>query len=358
MLYPLLEINLSILKKNISILQKKCQEWKVEPVAVTKGFCAAPQIVQLLYDAGIRSFADSNLSNLISIRERYHNQAQYYFIRLPMKAEIDEIIQYGIIPYVSHLETLCLLDQKAKNNITPQPVILAVEAGDGREGFLSEELLENAEQIRKFSHIIVKGISTTLACLSGVLPRPPMITRLLQLKKQLRQQFNFSDCIISVGGTTFFSLWEENPQFKLVNQIRCGEAFLFGSDISRKRDMDWLLQGAFHIEAEIVEIKRKKPDDAARGFDAFGRARVNEKSSPVPRKRALVATGLQDIDETQLYLYDENVTINGATSNYLVLDCEESRFDYQVGDIVRFKAGYGAVLRAYLSPYVHKYYIE
>ena len=77
-----------------------------------------------------------------------------------------------------------------------------------------------------------------------------------------------------------------------------------------------------------------------------------------PRKRALVAVGLQDIDDTQLFFEDRNVTIIGATSNYLVLDCEESQHDYRIGDLVRFQAGYGTVLRAFLSPYVQKRYIE
>jgi hypothetical protein len=35
-LYPLLEINLSKLKQNIETLQKKCSEWMLKPVAVTK----------------------------------------------------------------------------------------------------------------------------------------------------------------------------------------------------------------------------------------------------------------------------------------------------------------------------------
>jgi len=42
----------------------------------------------------------------------------------------------------------------------------------------------------------------------------------------------------------------------------------------------------------------------------------------------------------------------------LVLDCEESQHDYRIGDLVRFQAGYGTVLRAFLSPYVQKRYIE
>ena len=357
-LYPLLEINLSKLKQNISLLQKKCSEWDLEPVAVTKGFCADLKIAGLLFDTGIRSFADSNLSNLLKLIEQFHQQARYYLIRLPMKNEIDEIIENRIIPMVSELETMRLFDQKAKHYHLRPSLMLAIETGDGREGFLPGEILENTERIRSMTNLSIVGIGTSLACLSGVLPRLEILDGLNQLKNQLLQRLDLSRLTVSVGGTTFFSLWEEHPHLKMADQIRCGEAFLFGSDISRKRGLSWLQQGAFHIEAEIVEVKPKKPDETTRGYDAFGRTCETGKVEGSPRKRALIAAGLQDLDDSQLYLEDENVTILGATSNYLVLDCEESRYEYRVGDLVRFQAGYGATLRAFLSPYVQKRYIE
>lgn len=70
----------------------------------------------------------------------------------------------------------------------------------------------------------------------------------------------------------------------------------------------------------------------------------------------ILALGKQDSDEHQLYFADENAKIVGATSNYLVIDIEESNRVYQLGEVVQFQAGYGAVLRAFLSPYVRKVY--
>ena len=357
-LYPFLEINLSKLKQNIETLQKKCSQWMLKPVAVTKGFCADSKITDLLYDSGIQTFADSNISNLIKLIDRYGHKAQYQLIRLPMKEEIDVILENQIIPMVSQLEILNLFDQKAKQLHARSSVILAIETGDGREGFLPEELLNNIDQVVSFNDLTIVGIGTSLACLSGVLPQITTLEKLNSLRNQLRIFLHNPHLFISVGGTTFFSLWEEYSQPPPVGQIRCGEAFLFGSDISRKRNLNWLQQGAFHIEAEIVEIKSKLPDSTDRGFDAFGRACKISSENNYPRKRALVAVGLQDIDDTQLFFEDRNVTIIGATSNYLVLDCEESQHDYRIGDLVRFQAGYGTVLRAFLSPYIQKRYIE
>ena len=67
--YPLLEIDLSIIEKNIKVLLKKCASWHLHPVVVTKGFLADAPLVYLFYRSGIRSFADSNLENLLHTKK-------------------------------------------------------------------------------------------------------------------------------------------------------------------------------------------------------------------------------------------------------------------------------------------------
>ena len=288
--------------------------------------------------------------------DRFGHKAQYQLIRLPMKEEINVIIENQIIPLVSQLEILNLFAQKAKQFHAQSSVILAIETGDGREGFLPEEVLNNIDQIVSLDNIAIIGIGTSLACLSGVLPQIKTLEELSSLRNQLR---------LFLHNPHLLYQWAERLSFPFGKNVLTTsggsdlvvEKPFFGSDISRKRNLNWLQQGAFHIEAEIVEIKNKQPDSSDRGFDAL----VDPVRCPVkklPRKRALVAVGLQDIDDTQLFFEDRNVTIIGATSNYLVLDCEESQHDYRIGDLVRFQAGYGTVLRAFLSPYVQKRYIE
>jgi predicted amino acid racemase len=235
-------------------------------------------------------------------------------------------------------------------------VVLAVEGGDGREGFLFEELPQTLEVLRRLFWVSLRGIATTLACLSGVLPDREVVERLLWVKRFFAEELQ-KEVVLSVGGTTFLSLWEEGRPPEGVDEVRFGEALLFGSDISRRRNIPWLKQGAFAILAEVVEVRVKEPlQGKALGYDAFGRPCALQASGP--RRRILVALGKQDVDEEQLYFDDERVTIVGATSNYLVLDVEESQRPYRVGDVISFRAGYGAVLRAFLSPYVEKVYRE
>lgn len=353
-MYPRLEINLDVLRENALILQEKCRIWNVSPVVVTKGFLADSVLVRVLRDLGFSRFADSNLLNLVRLRRLFEAQVELFLIRLPMFEELKTLNEYSISPFVSHAEVLERLENVARETGRVQHVMLAVEGGDGREGFLVEELPLVLGVLKRLPNVLPRGIGATLACLSGVLPDRDILTRLLKAKEFLRRELQ-RDIVLSVGGTTFLSLWEEGESLQGVDEVRFGEALLFGSDISRKRDIPWLKQGAFVISAEVVEVRVKEPlRGKTFGYDAFGSRCLGDFQGP--RKRILVAVGKQDIDENQLYFDDEHVKIVGATSNYLVLDVEESQRMYQVGDIVSFRAGYGAVLRAFLSPYVEKVY--
>lgn len=358
MQYPLLEINLSNIEKNVVTLTEKCTRWNLSWVAVTKGFCAVYPIVKLLFQKGVRRFADSNLLNLISIRQLLGEEVELFLIRLPMFSELELLFQYRIVPFVSTTESLTKLNSLAREKNTNQRLILAVDGGDAREGFMPEELLQMATSFPNWSHLTIDGIATTVACLNGVLPDRDLLQRMVQLKHELqlilKQQLK-----LSVGGTTFLELWEEACCPEGVDEIRLGEAFLFGHDISRKKSIPWLEQETFSLWSEVVEVRPKKPNQSiGRGFDAFGREVDATKQSKRARKQALVAVGLQDIDDSQLWPEDSRVRITGATSNYLVLDIEESANRYQAGQLLKFKIGYGSVLRAFLSPYVRKEYLD
>lgn len=356
-LYPRLEINLEVIQSNVLVLLEQCQKWRVRPVFVTKGFLADFPLVRMLYEAGVRNFADSNLVNLLRIRTLFGQSVRLTLIRLPMRNELETICEYDMIPFVSHWGTLQDLNAVAGVKKKKQKVILAVESGDAREGFLPDELLQMGERVRELPWVAIEEIGSTLACLNGVLPDPVTMRWLIEFKEELGRRLGGQNIFLSVGGTTFIELWESEENWDGVDEIRFGEAFLFGSDISRKRNINWLKQDAFTVWAEIVEVYSKRvARDSVRGFDAFG----GIVSTPTweQRKRALLALGKQDIDENQLYFPGEGVKIVGATSNYLVVDIEESERDYRVGDVVGFRAGYGAVLRAFLSPYVEKVYVR
>ena len=69
----------------------------------------------------------------------------------------------------------------------------------------------------------------------------------------------------------------------------------------------------------------------------------------------ILALGKQDSDEHQLYFADENAKIVGATSNYLVIDIEESNRVYQLEKWCNSGGLWGSVTCLSLS-YVRKVY--
>ncbi|MGC8777944.1 MAG: alanine racemase, partial [Candidatus Caldatribacteriaceae bacterium] len=342
-MFPRLEINLEVVQSNVLAILTRCENWGVRPVFVTKGFLADFPLVKLLYEAGVRNFADSNLLNLLRIRTLFGKAVHLSLIRLPMFEELAMIQNHNIVPFVSSWETLWTLNAIAGKKQDTQKVVLTVESGDAREGFLPEELLSMGEKVKELRWISIEGIGSTLACLSGILPDELIMKQLIKLKQELSERLGGQSISLSVGGTTFLELWENNVTWEGVDEIRFGEAFLFGSDISRKKNIRWLRQGAFTLWAEIVEVRSKEINQSlSRGFDAFGK--VASVSPQGKRKRALLALGKQDVDENQLYFFDAGVKIVGATSNYLVVDIEESAQEYRVGDVICCDAGYGAAL--------------
>ncbi len=352
---PVMVVDVPLLRWNMDTILRRCREWNISPVAVTKGCLADPVLIETLWKQGFRSFADANFKSLLSLRKRYGMTAQLQLIRLPMKRELKEIVETGIIPHLSHVEVLNEINELAGKKGKKAQVFLTVEGGDGREGFLPDELIDVAKFRNNWAHIKIIGMSLSLACLSGVLPDREVLYHLLTWRDELSRRMEEPSLLLSVGGSTFLPLWEQGHGIEGIHQIRLGEAWLLGTDISRKKCFSWLKQGAFTLQAEIVELRRKKVNDKEeKGFNAFGK--VVESSSGSYRKRALLAVGAQDIDETQLYLQEENAKIIGVTSNYLVLDVEDCAHNYHPGEVMEFEAGYGTVMRAYLSPFMNRVY--
>ena len=54
---------------------------------------------------------------------------------------------------------------------------------------------------------------------------------------------------------------------------------------------------------------------------------------------------------------DQAVRVIGSSSDHMIVDLTRA-LQYRVGDALLFTPNYGALLRAYTSPYVTKYYLD
>ena len=134
--------------------------------------------------------------------------------------------------------------------------------------------------------------------------------------------------------------------FQRVNFLRIGEGILLARDLELfyGYDMSEMHQDVYTLKAEVIEVKDKPSHPVGEiAVDAFGH--TPEYVDRGIRRRALLAIGKVDygsIDE--IFPQDEGVEILGASSDHTILDIEDAKRDFKVGDIVSFGINYASVV--------------
>ena len=138
-----------------------------------------------------------------------------------------------------------------------------------------------------------------------------------------------------------------------INQLRIGAAILRGENSITGETLPWLRGDAFTLEAELVEIKTKHSlPEGETGRDAFGRVQTFEDRGA--RVRGIVNLGRVDMRPEGLTARDADVEVTTASSDHLIVDLTAAK-RFAVGDAIRFDIDYGALVQAFLSPYVEKH---
>ncbi|OJT88846.1 alanine racemase, partial [Clostridioides difficile] len=73
-------------------------------------------------------------------------------------------------------------------------------------------------------------------------------------------------------------------------------------------------------------------------------------------KRAIIAIGKQDINIDSLIPIDTDIKILGASSDHMILDVSNTKYDYKLGDNLEFLLTYGGIMSSSTSKYVAKNY--
>ena len=156
--------------------------------------------------------------------------------------------------YVNSRYALRLLAEHTDEN-APQ-LRLSLEAGDGRDGFLPEELPDFCEEVRR-SGLRLQGLSVNFACLSS---EAPTVRRLIEASAVLDEirQLYLPEADISAGGTDILELAAQNPLPADVREIRCGTGVMLGVYPLSGNAVPEARQDAFRLEATILECRVKK----------------------------------------------------------------------------------------------------
>jgi len=360
-MYPQLQINTRKIYENTRDLVKYCHENGVSISGVIKGFNALPVVVNEFIRADCAHIASSRIEQLIEVKKQGLDVC-CMLIRLPMYCELENLVKYVDISLNSELSTLELINDLCKKNNKSHGVILMLDLGDLREGFIDEsEIINAAIYVEKnLEHIELKGIGTNLGCYGSVRPTIENLSKLVAVANEIEKRIGRKLEIISGGSTSSIPLLLDGKLPKGINNLRIGEGILLNRDLPDlwKVSVLKLHQQTFILKAQIVEIKDKPTYPIGELFiDAFGNLPVYTDRGI--RKRAILAVGKQDfaMHEKLIPLLD-GIEVIGSSSDHLIIDIENCSEKLNVGDILEFDMYYAPMLYLTASNNVKKVYVD
>lgn len=348
--YPAIKIDLEKLKHNTGVLVEKCGRLGIDVVPVTKVYCGMPEIARASVAAGAKMLADSRIENIKKLKDI---EVPKVLLRIPMLSQVEEVVRYVDISLNSEYEVIKALSEKALELGKVHKIILMIDLGDLREGEWNETAVEFAGRIMELKGVRLVGVGTNLTCYGAVIPSPENLGLLVSLAEEIEKKYNIKLEIISGGNSSSIHLIEKNQIPGRVNQLRLGESIVLGTESAYGERIEGTYGDVFTYMAEIIELKEKPSVPTGEtGMDAFGEKPVFVDRGI--RKRAILASGRQDIKFDGITPRDKGAIVLGASSDHLIIDVSDCVKDYKVGDIMEFDMSYGALLAAFTSEYVAK----
>lgn len=326
---------------------------------VTKALCGHTEAVKSLVDGGINSIADSRLENLMAITES-GVVAERWYLKPPHPDELSEVVKYSDVSLNTELGTVKEINKVAEKAGVKHRILLMIELGDLREGILPGTLVEMYNDVFNLKNIEIIGIGTNLGCLSGTVPGMDQLMQLVLYKELLELKFNRKIQLLSAGSSASLPFLIQGLVPKQVNHFRIGESILLGNDLIQGVTLAGLRDDGFILEAGVVEIKKKNLAPTGEIHDElqpFNSNSPGDQKQYAPGERgfrAVVTIGELDTDIAGLTPVNSEYEIAGASSDLTVLNVGSADSNLKVGDFIRFKVGYSALIRLMNNKYTEK----
>lgn len=354
MSYPRITIDMNKLRGNVEHCARLCHSQGIALAAVTKCFCAAPQISEMLEESSSDWLADARIDNLRILKTKKPR----FLIRVSQPWEVEDTVCWSEASLQSEAETIRLLGEAASRLGKRHGVILSCDLGDLREGCFfenKEDIYATAEAVLAQPMLELLGVGMNLGCFGGVLPCQENMNGLVDIAKDLRARYGVAAPIVSGGSSSMIHHLLAHTVPAGLNQCRIGELWLTGHDPGLGVDVEGFYNDPIVLSAQLVEVKDKpsKPIGPI-GGDAFGIVRQWPDQGTM--RRGILACGRQDMELEGLMPRDERIRVLGGSSDYTLVDLTDAP-GYAAGDILTFRLNYAAVMRAFTSPYIEKEYI-
>lgn len=316
---PRLVIRMRALRHNLAVMHDLCRAAGTECMFVFKEAPLHPRLTaEIMKGSSVRrlglvAWPGKNFPSIGGV------QIHHVYAPSPMLAS--QAAGCSCV-YIDSLFTLRTLAQN-KNGCAPQ-VRLCLEAGDGRDGVLEEELPELCESTRRLG-LFVRGIAVNFACLSTEAPTLPHLQNAVRALRNIRR-FCVSDADISAGGTDMLELAAHTSLPSDTGEIRCGTGVTLGVYPLSGRPVPGARQDAFRLEAQVLENRMKKG-----------------------RRTVLLDMGTFHTDPANLRPPFPGMIFAGASSAYMAFNVDDCSESLREGQTLSFLPDYHALSRALFS---------
>lgn len=330
---PNLTIDLKKIEDNARFLISNCSAAGIGLVGVLKACPSSQEITETFTRAGFSALGWSRLGSIFPGTP----EASGMLLRQPAQAEIPDAINLMDMMLISTEASIKLIESEARRQKISPKIILMMETGDGREGFMPDEILGAAKIVEHSSDMILHGIGTNFACLEGMTPNADNLKALVRMTEMVEEIIGRQVEVISGGNSSAWRLLESGILPSRVNQLRFGEAVLLGLETIGGDPISGCHQDAFVFSAEALEVRVKTVADRS-------------------RKQAVLAAGYTDFcSGHNLKPLQKGVSIIKASSDHLVVDINDS--DVAEGEELSFIPGYRALVALMRSEEVEKAYV-
>jgi ornithine racemase len=348
-------INLKNLHHNLTVIDGWMKKQGASWTVVTKVLCGHTETIRALNAMGVKSIGDSRLENFQEIKKVVPDFETWY-LRVPDLSSIEDVIALADVSLNSEIEVIKALNKEARRQDKIHRIIIMIELGDLREGILPGSLIKFYQEVFHLSNIEVLGIGANLGCLAGAVPSVDQFMQLLLYRELLELKFNHKLQMISAGSTAVLPLLLEHSLPKGIDHFRIGEAIFLGTDLISSGTLPELRNDVVLLEAEIAEIKEKNLASTAEttSMTPFAPEGENDIAPGQRGYRALVSIGQLDTDVGGLTPLDPNHKIAGASSDIVVVNLGDNPDNHKVGDTIKFRCNYSALLRLMSGRYLDK----
>lgn len=359
--YPVLEVNVGAIRNNAKTVCDFVGQRGISVAGVIKFSDGDMEIVKAYHEGGCKQIASSRTVQLKKIKKKLP-EIETLLVRIPMHSEVTEVVKYCDISLNSEVSTLKKLNTAAVKHGVKHGVILMYDVAERREGIVDlDKLCEVALMVEnELEGLTLRGIGTSFACVSGVLPSVENLTWLAEGARKVEEVIGRKLEIVSGGSSIDMTLLAKGIELpEGINHLR------FGGFIANPRTMreirgvqlPGMCEDTFTLTAELVEIQDKPSPVGGSGKNWAGQAIELEDKGV--RRRAILALGSQDVSSAAtLHCLDEGVEFIGNSSDHMLVDITDSPKNWKVGDVMTFTVYYMNLLYAFATEHVNIKYIN